>query len=114
VLAATGQDALPPARDIAVAAAMGVVILAIGMVLYTRGSRRLPAAEATLLSLVEVMLAPLWVWLVIAETASAATFAGGAVVLAAVVLNAVAGARAAVAEGRAAPAAQPLPPGFGA
>ncbi len=100
VLAATGQDALPPARDLALAGAMGAVILAIGMVLYTLGSRRLRAAEATLLSLVEVMLAPLWVWLVIGETASPATFAGGAVVLAAVVLDAVAGARAAAAEAR--------------
>lgn len=115
VLAVTGQDAVPPAHDIAVSAAMGVVILAIGMVLYTIGSRRLPAAEATLLSLVEVMLAPLWVWLVLGETASAATFAGGGVVMAAVVLNAIAGARAAVAAGRAGPAdVQPLPPGFGA
>ena len=113
VLAATGQDALPPARDIAIAAAMGAVILAIGMVLYTLGSRRLPAAEATLLSLVEVMLAPLWVWLVLGETASAATFAGGAIVLAAVVLNAVAGARAASAAPPQ-PPPQPLPPGFGA
>lgn len=73
---------------------MGAVILAVGMILYTLGSRVLPAAEATLLSLVEVMLAPVWVWLALSETASPATFAGGAVVLAAVVLNAFAGGRA--------------------
>ncbi|MCB6178439.1 DMT family transporter [Rhodobacter sp. Har01] len=93
VLALTGQDAVPPVQDIAISAAMGAGILAVGMVLYTLGSRALPAAEATLLSLVEVMLAPVWVWLVLDETATAATFAGGAVVLVAVVLNAAAGAR---------------------
>lgn len=96
VLAATGQEAVPPLWDIGVAAAMGAVILAVGMGLYTLGSRGLRAAEATLLSLVEVMLAPVWVWLMLGETASRATFLGGAVVLAAVVLNAGLGARAAL------------------
>ncbi len=94
VLAASGTTFRPPAQDIAIAVAMGAVILAVGMILYTLGSRVLPAAEATLLSLVEVMLAPVWVWLALSETASPATFAGGAVVLAAVVLNAFAGGRA--------------------
>jgi drug/metabolite transporter, DME family len=44
-----------------------------GMVLYTLGSRVIPAAELTLLSLIEVLLAPIWVWLALGETASAAT-----------------------------------------
>ncbi|MFZ1468047.1 MAG: DMT family transporter [Paracoccaceae bacterium] len=94
VLAVTGTSFFPPPQDIVISIAMGAVILAVGMILYTLGSRVIPAAEATLLSLVEVMLAPVWVWLVLDETASPATFAGGAVVLAAVVLNAFAGARA--------------------
>ena len=102
ILTASGTPFLPPAQDIAISAAMGAVILAVGMILYTLGSRVIPAAEATLLSMVEVMLAPVWVWLVLSETASAATFAGGAVVLAAVVLNALAGSRA-----RAVPRAAP-------
>lgn len=94
VLALRGESLLPSGHDITIAALMGAGILAVGMVLYTLGSRALPAAEATLLSLVEVLLAPLWVWLFLNETASAATFAGGAVVLVAVVLNATAGAKA--------------------
>lgn len=90
----TGQAvvALPPG-EVALALGLGAVILAGGMVLYTLGSRVLPAADLTLMSLVEVMLAPVWVFLFLGETASPATFAGGAIVLAAVVLNAVAGAR---------------------
>lgn len=95
ILGATGQGFVPPLHDILVAVTMGAGILAVGIGLFTLGSRRLPAAEATLLSLVEVMLAPVWVWLFLDETASAATFLGGAVVLAAVVLNAGMGARAA-------------------
>ena len=35
--------------------------LALGMVVYTAASRAVPAAELTLLSLIEVMLGPLWV-----------------------------------------------------
>jgi DME family drug/metabolite transporter len=93
VLGATGTGLVPPLGDIVLSFAMGSVILAVGMILYTLGSRVIPAAEATLLSLVEVMLAPVWVWLFLGETATAATFAGGAVVLVAVALNAVAGAR---------------------
>lgn len=93
VLALTGQDAVPPPSDIGFSALMGAGLLASGMVLYTLGSRALPAAEATLLSLVEVMLAPVWVWLLLGETATPATFAGGAIVLVAVMLNAAAGAR---------------------
>lgn len=90
----TGQAVVGlPAGEVALALAMGAVILAGGMVLYTLGSRVLPAADLTLMSLVEVMLAPVWVFLVLGETASPATFAGGAIVLAAVVLNAVSGAR---------------------
>ena len=58
-----GTSALRPA--------MGAVLLALGMVLYTLGSRVVPAAELTLLSMVEVMLGPLWVWLFLGETASA-------------------------------------------
>lgn len=92
-LATTGTPFLPPAQDIAIAAAMGAIILAVGMILYTLGSRVIPAAEATLLSMVEVMLAPVWVWLVLNETASPATFMGGAIVLAAVAINAAAGSR---------------------
>jgi drug/metabolite transporter (DMT)-like permease len=69
------------------------------MVMYTLGSRVIPAAELTLLSLIEVLLGPLWVFLVLGETASATTFVGGGVLLAAVALNAAMGTRAQMAEG---------------
>ena len=93
VLTAQGQSILVSGHDIGIAMGIGAVILAVGMVLYTLGSRVIPAAEATLFSLIEVMLAPIWVWLVLGETASANTFLGGAILMAAVVLNGVAGLR---------------------
>ncbi len=88
-----GTGLAAPPRDMAISVAMGAIILATGMALYTTGSRVIPAAELTLLSMVEVMLAPVWVWLVLGETASAGTFLGGAVLLAAVAFNALSGAR---------------------
>jgi drug/metabolite transporter (DMT)-like permease len=93
VLAVRGEALAPSGWDIGVSALIGAVILALGMVVYTAASKAVPAAELTLLSLIEVMLGPLWVWLLMGETASAATFVGGGVLLAAVVLNAVIGAR---------------------
>ncbi|MDR0808309.1 MAG: DMT family transporter [Gemmobacter sp.] len=80
-----------PLSDILWSTGMGAGTLAAGMVLYTLGSRALPAAEMTLLSLMEVLLAPIWVWLVLGETARAGTLAGGALILVAVALNALSG-----------------------
>ncbi len=88
-----GQSLMAPPRDIAIAMAMGAGNLAGGMVLYTLGSRAMAAAELTLLSSIENILAPLWVWLLLGESAQASTWAGGMMVLAAVALNAIAGAR---------------------
>ncbi len=89
-----GQPLAVPATDLMWCLLMGVVTMSGGMVLYTLGSRVVPSAELTLLSNTEVLLAPFWVWLIMGETASAATFVGSAVVLAAILFNAYAGVRA--------------------
>ena len=93
VLAATGEPILVPWRDIGLSMAMGAVILGGGMAAYTTGSRAVPAAELTLLTMLEVLMAPVWVFLVLGETASAGTFLGGAVLLAAILVNAFPGSR---------------------
>jgi drug/metabolite transporter, DME family len=94
ILTLRGEPIVVSGWDIGVSATIGAGVLAFGMVAYTLGSKVIPAAELTLLSLIEVLLAPLWVFLFLGETASAATFIGGGVLLAAVALNAVMGARA--------------------
>lgn len=91
-----GQTLAVPLPDALWSMAMGAGTLSGGMVLYTLGSRVVPAAELALLSNIEVMLAPLWVWLFLNETASAATFMGGAILLVAVTMNGLSGARRAV------------------
>jgi drug/metabolite transporter, DME family len=91
VLVRQGQPLAPPVAELAIILAAGAVILGLGMTLFTLGSRVVPAAEATLLTMLEVILGPVWVWLFLGETASLLTFVGGGVVLAAVALNAATG-----------------------
>ena len=80
-------------RDGSIAMGMGVFQVGAGLILYTLGSRSLPAAELTLLSLAEVLLGPLWVWLFLGETAAFNTLVGGVILLAAIVGNAISGKR---------------------
>jgi drug/metabolite transporter, DME family len=80
-------------RDGGIAMGMGVFQVGAGLVLYTLGSRTLPAAELTLLSLAEVLLGPFWVWVFLGEDASLRTLIGGALLLAAITGNALSGAR---------------------
>ncbi|WP_430463351.1 DMT family transporter [Tabrizicola sp.] len=88
-----GQTVSASPHDIAVSMALGAVVLTGGMMLYTYGSKALPTAELTLMSSIENILAPIWVWLLLGETASSATLLGGTMVLIAVMGNAVMGAR---------------------
>jgi len=68
--------------------ATGVVQLAIPYVLFQLGLRRVGPVEASLLILLEPVLNPVWVWLAVGERPDAATFVGGAAILAAMVLEA--------------------------
>lgn len=93
VALALGQPLAVPVPDALWAIAMGAGTLSGGMVLYTLGARVIPAGEMALLSNIEVVLSPIFVWLFLGETASANTFLGGVVLLAAVTVNGVIGAR---------------------
>ena len=75
--------------DRALLAALGVGQMGLGLAFLTVGARLIPPAQVAIISLLEVVLGPLWVWLAYDETPSAATLAGGAVVVAAVVVQAV-------------------------
>ena len=80
-------------NDTSIAMGMGVFQVGAGLVLYTLGSKTLPAAELTLLSLAEVLLGPLWVYLFLNEVATLNTLFGGLILLLAIAGNAISGAR---------------------
>ncbi|MBL8706629.1 MAG: DMT family transporter [Rhodospirillales bacterium] len=76
------------ARDILLCAFMGICSLGIGMLLFVYGLRYISAAEAGLLSLLESILAPVWVWLALGERPSNLALVGGVIVLGAVAMQA--------------------------
>lgn len=69
--------------DIGLIICFAVVQNALGLILYTYGAPRIPAADASLLTALEVPLTPLWVWIFMSEVPSRATLIGGPIVLAA-------------------------------
>ncbi len=93
ICSAYGYPLVIPLRDTVIAMAMGVFQLGAGLFVYTIGSKSVPAVELALLSMTEVLLGPLWVWLVLGETAGLFTLIGGAVLLGAIAGNAVSGLR---------------------
>jgi drug/metabolite transporter (DMT)-like permease len=75
------------ARDATLLALLGLTQIGLGFVFLTIGSRLIPAGEVALITLLEVVLGPAWVWVFLAERPSTATLVGGAVVMTAVVLE---------------------------
>jgi drug/metabolite transporter (DMT)-like permease len=74
--------------DVLWLALFGAGQIGIGLILLTIGARLIPAAQVAVISLLEVVLGPLWVWLAVGEQPGAATLIGGAIVVAAVIVQA--------------------------
>jgi drug/metabolite transporter (DMT)-like permease len=73
--------------DIGWLAALGIGQIGLGFVFLTLGARLIPAAQVGLITLLEVVLGPLWVWLALDERPSTLTLAGGAIVIVAIVIQ---------------------------
>ena len=71
-------------------AALGIGQIGLGLVFLTIGGRLIPAAEVALITLLEVVLGPLWVWIFLSEQPGVTTLVGGVIVLGAVALQATA------------------------
>jgi drug/metabolite transporter (DMT)-like permease len=75
-------------HNLLVIAALGIGQMGLGLAFLTIGARLIPAAEVALITLLEVVLGPLWVWLAFSERPSTATLVGGAIVIVAVGIQA--------------------------
>jgi len=73
--------------DVVWLAALGIGQIGLGFALLTVGARLIPAAQVGLITLLEVVLGPLWVWLALDERPSTLTFVGGAIVIVAIVIQ---------------------------
>jgi drug/metabolite transporter (DMT)-like permease len=74
-------------RDLLLLAALGIGQIGLGLIFLSLGARLIPAAEVALITLLEIVLGPLWVWIALSERPGAATLIGGAIVLAAVLIQ---------------------------
>lgn len=76
------------ARSLALIAILGIGQLALGFVLLNFGARLVPAGEVGLITLLEIAVGPLWVWIALAEAPTAVALIGGAMIIAAVAAQA--------------------------
>ena len=68
-------------------ALLGIGQVGLGLALLTVGARLIPAAQVGLITLLEVVLGPVWVWLALNEQPSTATLVGGVIVIIAIVIQ---------------------------
>ncbi len=73
------------AYDFLILFAFGLTTIGLAFVIFMEGAKFIPSAEAGLISLLDVVLAPVWVFLAFGENPGAATILGGAIVLGAAV-----------------------------
>ncbi len=93
VLVATGDGFAVTGNDLLLCLSYGAFAIGASLIVFTIGSRSVPAAELALLSLTEVVLGPVWVWLAFAEVPQPATLAGGGILLVSIAVQALSGMR---------------------
>ena len=79
------------AGDWLVLVLLGFFQIGLGLALLTIGARLLPAAEVAVITLLEVVLGPLWVWLAFREEPGTGAIVGGMIVMVAVAIQAMGG-----------------------
>ncbi len=75
-------------RNLVLLILLGAGQIGLGLALLSVGARLLPAAEIATITLLEVVLGPLWVWIAVSERPSPAILVGGAIVVVGVLLQA--------------------------
>ncbi|MFT5637785.1 MAG: DME family drug/metabolite transporter [Paracoccaceae bacterium] len=79
------------AYDMGLILFMGAFTIGIGIAFVTWGAPFLPAAEVSLLVLIESVLGPIWVWVFLGEAMSGVELFGGTIVLVSVCLMSLVG-----------------------
>jgi drug/metabolite transporter (DMT)-like permease len=68
-------------HDFAILFVFGLTTIGLAFVLFMEGAKFIPSAEAGLISLLDVVLGPFWVFIAFRENPGLATLIGGAIVL---------------------------------
>src|SRR6202034_247838 len=72
-------------HDFAILFVFGLTTIGLAFVLFMEGAKFIPSAEAGLISLMDVVLGPFWVFIAFGENPGLATMLGGTIVLGAAV-----------------------------
>jgi len=91
ILFSQNSTVVMPLRNVYLSMLHGLIV-GVGLILFAKGAKFLPAAELTLLSMVEVIGGVLWVYLPIFgihEVPSMLTVIGGTIVLLALILDGI-------------------------
>ena len=86
-LVGTGLKVLP--LDLFIIFVMGAFGIGIGIAFVTWGASHVPAAEVSILVLIESVLGPIWPWLLLGQTMTLSEIFGGTLVLASVIVFAL-------------------------
>ena len=79
--------------SVAICLALGFFQMGLAMVLFIAGSKHVPAAELTLLTMLEVILSPIWVWFLFNEHPGYWTLIGGSIIMLGVLIQAIGASR---------------------
>jgi drug/metabolite transporter (DMT)-like permease len=82
-----------PAESVPYMVLLGLIVIPVAFTLISQGPRYLPAAETSLLMLLETVLGPVWAWLLLDELPGPAALAGGVLVIGSVAGHVWASAR---------------------
>ena len=92
----TASISLPLASPLSVSpaalfylAVLGLAVLPFSQLLLSTGTKYLPSPEVSLIMVNETWLGALWIWIFIHEVPAGNTFTGGALILAAMIVNSV-------------------------
>ena len=89
---------IPDPQQLVILVAFGIATTAGAYVLFLVGGRYIPSGEAGLVGMLDVVLAPLWVWLLFNEQPGTAALIGGAIVMGSVLWYLIAELRRASAD----------------
>jgi len=93
VTLSASKPLVPPAGDLALALLHGGVFIVVGTYLFNIASRRVPAAAMTVFAQTEMVLVPIWAFIILDDLPKATTLIGGTIIFIAIMGKAILDAR---------------------